>query len=261
MLRDSQHLLSADELLERLWSSDDFPSEATVRSHIRRLRHKLVAAGAPSDFIATVHGRGYYLKAPDFVKPLPSKTSPSPSHLMNPSSANSQFHQQQSSVQNIDLVENTIENNASEAITSISSSFAINQLQLGIRVMVVDDDTEYLRSLPDLLAPWEFKVTTLDNSQEFWTVLEAVLPDILVLEVNISRINGLEICQKLRNNLKWQGLPVLFLSTITDVNTQHLAFSVGADDYLCKPIEAIAIASRIHNRLQRIRAYQSYQHG
>ena len=65
LLRDSQHLLSADEILDRLWSSDEFPSEATVRSHIRRLRHKLVEAGAPSDFIATVHGRGYYLKAPD----------------------------------------------------------------------------------------------------------------------------------------------------------------------------------------------------
>lgn len=65
LLRDSQHLLSADEILDRLWSSDEFPSEATVRSHIRRLRHKLVAVGAPSDFIATVHGRGYYLKAPN----------------------------------------------------------------------------------------------------------------------------------------------------------------------------------------------------
>ncbi len=249
LLRDSQHLLSADELLERLWSSDDYPSEATLRSHIRRLRHKLAAAGAPSDFIATVHGRGYYLKAPDFVKPLSDKFVDS--YLISPSSATSQFHQRQSPSQSVTL----IENNAVEALASISSSFMINQFQMGVKVMVVDDDTEHLRSLPDLLAPWEFKVTTLDNSQEFWTVLESVLPDVLLLEVNIPRINGLELCQKLRNNPKWQGLPVLFLSTITDVSTQHLAFSVGADDYLCKPIEAIDLANRIHNRLQRIRAY------
>ncbi|MFN9858115.1 MAG: helix-turn-helix domain-containing protein, partial [Pseudanabaena sp.] len=57
LLRDSHHLLSVEEILDRLWSSDEFPSEATVRSHIRGLRRKLVAAGAPSDFIATVHGR------------------------------------------------------------------------------------------------------------------------------------------------------------------------------------------------------------
>lgn len=65
LLRDCQHVFSTEELLDRLWSSEEFPSEATVRSHIRRVRHKLVAAGAPHDFIATMHGRGYYLKAPN----------------------------------------------------------------------------------------------------------------------------------------------------------------------------------------------------
>jgi DNA-binding response OmpR family regulator len=63
LLRDSQHVFSTDEILDNLWSSEEFPAEATVRSHIRRLRHKLTAAGAP-DLIATVHGRGYYLRSP-----------------------------------------------------------------------------------------------------------------------------------------------------------------------------------------------------
>jgi DNA-binding response OmpR family regulator/HPt (histidine-containing phosphotransfer) domain-containing protein len=60
-LRDSYRVFSNDEIIDRLWSSDDYPAEATVRSHLRRLRHKLQAAGAPSDFIGTMHGRGYYL--------------------------------------------------------------------------------------------------------------------------------------------------------------------------------------------------------
>ncbi|MGH2416433.1 MAG: response regulator transcription factor, partial [Microcystaceae cyanobacterium] len=64
LLRDSRHVFSTDEILNRLWSSEEFPAEATVRSHIRRLRHKLLVAGAPHDFISTVHGRGYYLKLP-----------------------------------------------------------------------------------------------------------------------------------------------------------------------------------------------------
>lgn len=64
MMRASQHVFSTDEILGRLWSSEEFPSEATVRSHVRRLRNKLVGVGAPADFVATVHGRGYYLKAP-----------------------------------------------------------------------------------------------------------------------------------------------------------------------------------------------------
>lgn len=63
LLRDSQHVFSIDEILDSLWSSEEFPAEATVRSHIRRLRHKLTAAGAP-ELVATVHGRGYYLQSP-----------------------------------------------------------------------------------------------------------------------------------------------------------------------------------------------------
>jgi DNA-binding response OmpR family regulator len=64
LLRDSSHVFSSDEIIDRLWSSDDFPAEATVRSHLRRLRHKLQSAGAQADIIGTIHGRGYYLKPP-----------------------------------------------------------------------------------------------------------------------------------------------------------------------------------------------------
>jgi DNA-binding response OmpR family regulator len=218
LLRDSQHLLSADEILDRLWSSDEFPSEATVRSHIRRLRHKLVAADAPSDFIATVHGRGYYLKAPDKAPEIG--------------------------------MPNQIK-------ASIPNSFNLPQSnsQIATKVMIVDNDIDLLRSLPNLLKPWNFKITTLADPQEFWSVLQAVSPDVLVLEANMPQINGFELCQALRNNPDWQRLPVLFLSVITDANTQNLAFSVGADDFLYKPIAAIDLANRIHNRLQRIRAY------
>jgi DNA-binding response OmpR family regulator len=47
----------------------------------------------------------------------------------------------------------------------------------------------------------------------------------------------------------------MFLSAVSDPNTQNLAFNVGADDYLCKPIAGIDLANRIRNRLQRISAY------
>ena len=352
LLRDSQHLLSADEILDRLWSSDEFPSEATVRSHIRRLRHKLVEAGAPSDFIATVHGRGYYLKAPDKGDDvgMPSQIESASRNLPKLSQAKSQDNQQkqyleflnqiwidtkpksleqlevlfeavrklksgkldpqlQAQAQQVahklagtlgtlgltiamqlarqlenllasqpllkkqqleilealvtsleESIQNThlIQSAPIAAIADISSSrFELDHSQIGTKVMIVDDDVDCLRSLPKLLKPWGFKVTTLADPQEFWTVLQSVLPDVLVLDVNMPEINGFELCQSLRSNLDWQRLPILFLSVMTDVNTQNLAFSVGADDYLCKPIVGIDLASRIHNRLQRVKAYQN----
>ena len=126
--------------------------------------------------------------------------------------------------------------------------------------MVVDDDPDWLGSLPNLLKPWRLKVTTLADAQEFWTVLQMVVPDVLVLggnlsKSNLSEINGLELCQILRSDPHWQALPVLFLSGLADASMQQKAFAVGADDYLCKPLHGGELARRILHRLRRIQAY------
>jgi len=63
LLRHSQQVFSANDLLDRIWSSEEFPSEATVRSHIRGLRRKLKAVGKGIDLIETVRGLGYRLKS------------------------------------------------------------------------------------------------------------------------------------------------------------------------------------------------------
>jgi DNA-binding response OmpR family regulator/HPt (histidine-containing phosphotransfer) domain-containing protein len=64
-LRYSRRLFSCGAILEHLWTYEDAPSEEAVRTHIKGLRHKLKAAGAPTDFVETVYGIGYRLKAID----------------------------------------------------------------------------------------------------------------------------------------------------------------------------------------------------
>jgi PleD family two-component response regulator len=78
-----------------------------------------------------------------------------------------------------------------------------------------------------------------------------------VLDVNMPQINGFELCQILRSDPKWQRLPVLFLSVLTDSASQQQAFTVGGDDYLCKPLMGGELAKRILNRLQRVSAWAS----
>ena len=210
LLRDSQYVFSSEELVDRLWSSEEFPSEATVRSHLRRIRQKLAAAGAPADFITTLHGRGYYLKA----------------------------------IATAEVAEVPFFNPKSDSLEKRDSP---------IKVMSVDSDRAWLSALPTLLKPWGFKVTTLADPQQFWIILQAVVPDVLILEVDMPEINGFELCQMLRSDRRWQRLPVLFLSVLSDDATQQQAFTAGADDYLCKPVMGTALANRILSRLQRMR--------
>ncbi|MGF1591342.1 MAG: response regulator [Pleurocapsa sp.] len=120
---------------------------------------------------------------------------------------------------------------------------------LGKKVMIVDDDIELLRMLPNLLKPWGFKLTTLDDPRQFWDVLQAVVPDLLVLDIEMPHISGIELCKVLRTHPYWCKLPVLFLSIHEDAAISTQVFASGANDFINKPVFAQQLAHRILNRL------------
>lgn len=119
--------------------------------------------------------------------------------------------------------------------------------------MVVDDDPQILATLQSLLEPWGIKVTTLDESQRFWETLEATQPDLLILDIKMPQVSGIELCQVVRNDSRWGGLPILVLTAYTDADTVNQVFSVGADDFVSKPIIGPELVTRIINRLERIK--------
>ncbi|HEY9604000.1 MAG TPA: response regulator, partial [Allocoleopsis sp.] len=121
------------------------------------------------------------------------------------------------------------------------------------KVLIVDDDSQVLTTLSALLKPWGLHVTTLSDPQQFWQVLEATAPDLLILDVQMPGFNGIELCQVVRNDPRWSGLPVLFLSAHSDAETVYQVFAVGADDYVNKPIVEPELIARILNRLERTR--------
>jgi DNA-binding response OmpR family regulator len=127
----------------------------------------------------------------------------------------------------------------------------IENLGTAAKVLIIDDDPQVLSSLQMSLEPWGFEIITLDKSTQFWSVLSEIQPDILVLDIEMPELNGIEICQILRSDRYWQHLPVLFLSVHQDEQTQYRAFATGADDYVCKPVTGSILANRILNRLRR----------
>ncbi|BDA71037.1 multi-component transcriptional regulator, winged helix family [Calothrix sp. PCC 7716] len=125
----------------------------------------------------------------------------------------------------------------------------------GAKIMVVDNDSQVLDNLHTLLSIWGFELTLLDNPQRFWQTLNAFHPNLLILdtEMSLSSINGIDLCQVVRNDPYWNHLPVLFLSSRKDAQTVNQVFMAGADDYLSKPIVEPELITRILNRLERLR--------
>jgi PleD family two-component response regulator len=147
--------------------------------------------------------------------------------------------------------------NPAQIFTTLTSRLA--PISTTPKVMVVDDDLDWLRTVPTLLQPWGLKITTLADPQQFWEVLQSVQPDAIVLDIQMPEINGLELCQVLRSDPQWQRLPILFLSVSNDSLSQQAAFKVGADDYLCKPMMGGELAQRIHHRLARFQTLLQHQ--
>ncbi|MEM6400258.1 MAG: response regulator [Cyanobacteria bacterium P01_D01_bin.116] len=121
------------------------------------------------------------------------------------------------------------------------------------KILVVDDDPVFLSSLRPLLEPWGIKFTGLENSQSFWQVLKSVEPDLLILDVEMPEIGGIELCQAVRTDQEWQSLPILFLTSHRDGETIEKVFAAGADDYVTKPVVGAELLTRITNRLERNR--------
>jgi DNA-binding response OmpR family regulator len=120
--------------------------------------------------------------------------------------------------------------------------------------MVVDDDPHILVRVSDLLEPWGLQVITLANPQQFWECLETHVPDLLILDIELPQLSGFELCQVVRHDARWGGIPVLFLSAHTDADTVRQVFIVGADDYVSKPIVEAELIARVLNRLERVKS-------
>jgi PAS domain S-box-containing protein len=130
---------------------------------------------------------------------------------------------------------------------------ALQAALIKVKVLAVDNDPKILALLQTLLTPWGITVTTLSEPRKFWTTLEAFKPDLLILDVEISGVSGIQLCSLVRNDSDWSELPILFLTVHNDADVVNQAFSAGADDFVSKPFIASELATRIINRLERIK--------
>jgi len=122
------------------------------------------------------------------------------------------------------------------------------------RVLCVDDDPHLLDAVRALLEPYGFDVHTSGDPLHFWTRLGEVGPDLLVLDIDMPHVNGIELCRVVRADPCWRDLPVVFLTARTEAETVYRVFAAGADDYVAKPFVGPELVARIRNHLRRARS-------
>jgi two-component system, OmpR family, response regulator len=126
------------------------------------------------------------------------------------------------------------------------------------KVLAVDDDPQILAVIEAILKQAGMQIACLNDPTQFWQVLASVQPDLLILDVNMPTVSGLDLCRAVRDRLDWNWLPILFLTVRTDQETVQQIFAFGADDYVTKPIFSDELLTRVTNRLQRSASLKRY---
>ncbi|PZV12017.1 MAG: transcriptional regulator [Leptolyngbya sp.] len=137
-----------------------------------------------------------------------------------------------------------------EILKAVTDVLHQTQVSHHNRVLVVDDG-EIAANLTHRLQPLGVEVTGLSDPQQFWQVLTATMPNLLLLDLEMPGFDGVELCQAVRSAPEWQRLPILFLSAHTAAAAIERAFTAGADDYLSKAMTATELVTRIIHRLKR----------
>ncbi|VXD25208.1 Two-component response regulator [Planktothrix serta PCC 8927] len=137
-----------------------------------------------------------------------------------------------------------------EVIETVSKVLQKFQANAG-KLLIVDDNLEILDWLRSVLEPWGLQLILLDDPQQFWSTLEQSNPDLLILGIHLPGVSGVELCQVVRNDPKWNDVPILILSSQRDSEMVQQVFMAGADDYIQKPIVEPELIARVFNRLER----------
>ncbi len=118
-------------------------------------------------------------------------------------------------------------------------------------VLIVDDDLRIIRILSTYLQMEGFAVETAMNGENALGCIEERLPDIVILDVMLPNVDGIELCRQLRQHHKWKSIPVVMFSAKSESGDIEAAMAAGATRYVTKPSTLQDLVSVVSDVLGR----------
>ena len=119
------------------------------------------------------------------------------------------------------------------------------------KILIVDDDVDSLKLIGLMLKRQGYEVTVADSGGKALKKADTELPHLIILDVMMPDMNGLDVCRELRANPKTTTIPIIMFTAKTLIDDKVKGFEAGADDYLTKPTHPAELANRVKSVLQR----------
>ena len=127
----------------------------------------------------------------------------------------------------------------------------------GHTILIVDDEPDILEFLSYNVRKEGYKVFTASNGMEALRLVQQINPSLILLDVMMPKMDGIETCQVIRKDLNMVQPIIAFLTARTEDYAQIAGFEAGADDYINKPIRPRLLISKIESLLRRNKTVQS----
>ncbi|WP_276090209.1 response regulator transcription factor [Pedobacter sp. JY14-1] len=119
------------------------------------------------------------------------------------------------------------------------------------KILIVDDEPDILELIEYNLKKEGYQVFLANNGQEGIAVAKKVNPDLIILDIMMPKMDGIEACRLMRAIPEFKNTFMVFLTARSEEYSEIAGFNVGADDYIAKPIKPRALVSRINAILRR----------
>ena len=127
---------------------------------------------------------------------------------------------------------------------------ASGQAFAGAKILLVEDDPQAVGILEPILVSKGFSVAVARDGMEGLEKVRLLSPDILLLDVHMPRMNGIELCRRIKNDDAMRLTPVVMLTAMADLEKKLEALEAGADDFVNKPYNTVELVTRIKSLLK-----------
>jgi DNA-binding response OmpR family regulator len=125
-----------------------------------------------------------------------------------------------------------------------------NQPHKKLRILIIDDEESIFEVIEGLLLREGYDLTYVSSGKEALNQIEEIQPDVILLDLMMPEMDGLETCQQIKANQRWCHIPIIMVTALSSKEDLARSLEAGADDFLSKPINSIEMRARVRSMLR-----------
>jgi DNA-binding response OmpR family regulator/two-component sensor histidine kinase len=165
----------------------------------------------------------------------------------------------QTTVQPMDISGDSIEQDEQDEMLTSSQQHSVSSGGQSLKqtILVVDDNDDIRAYLAGLLKE-EFEVWEAENGSAGLKIALAAMPDIIISDVMMPQMNGIDMCKELKNNMATSHIPIILLTARASEAYELNGLQTGADDYITKPFNPLIVQMRVKNILENRKKLKAF---